>query len=80
MNRPKFPPYDKKIDGFYFATHTKQGRQVTIAAYIDIKKTNYTCKVSIEDLIRHADELVREVVLLTKGFYLICFFVVPIYK
>lgn len=60
-NRPKFLSYDKKMDCFLFMTRTKQNRQVTISVYIDINKTNYTYKTSIEDLIRHADEIIREV-------------------
>jgi len=61
-NRPKFPEYDKQTDRFCFETRTKQGRQITIGVYIDIKKTNYIYKTTIEDLIRHADEIIREVI------------------
>ncbi|CAF3504295.1 unnamed protein product [Adineta steineri] len=58
--RPKFPEYDKKMNNFCFETRAKQGRQVTIDVYMDVKKTNYTHKTSIEDLIRRADNVIRE--------------------
>jgi hypothetical protein len=61
-NRPKYPDYDKKNDNFTFETRTKQGRLVTISVFIDVKKTNYIYKTSVEDLIRHADGIVREVI------------------
>jgi len=64
INRPKFPEYDEKNDCFYFETRTKQDRQITIGVYIEIKKINYIYKTSIEDLIRHADEIIREVIFL----------------
>jgi hypothetical protein len=50
------------MDRFCFETRTKQGRQVTINVYLDIKKSSYIYKTSIEDLIRHADEIIREVI------------------
>jgi hypothetical protein len=51
------------MDRFCFETRTKQGRQVTINVYLSLKKTNYTYKTTIEDLIRNADEIIREVIL-----------------
>ncbi|UJR25382.1 hypothetical protein I4U23_006730 [Adineta vaga] len=58
--RPKFPEYDKKMQHFLFETRTKQGRQVVLGVYVDIKKTNYTFQTSIEDLIKKADNIIRE--------------------
>ncbi len=68
-NRPKFPEYDKQTDRFCFETRTKQDRQITISVYIDIKQTNYIYKTSIEELIRNADEIIREVILFEKYFF-----------
>jgi len=61
LNRPQFPKYDSKENRFYFDTHTRAGRQITITIYNDKKKINYIYKTSIEDLIRHADQVIREV-------------------
>ncbi len=55
------------MDRFCFETRTKQGRQMTISVYISTKKNNYTYKTSIEDLIRHADEIIREYKFTEKG-------------
>ena len=60
-NRPKFPEYDKKLNHFLFETRTKQGRQVAINVYIDMRETNYVYRTSIEELIRKADNVIREV-------------------
>jgi hypothetical protein len=49
------------MDRFCFETRTKQGRQVTISIYLSAKKTNYVYNTTIEDLIRNADEVIREV-------------------
>lgn len=50
------------MDRFRFETRTKQGRQVTISVYLSTKKSNGVYKTTIEDLIRHADEIIREVI------------------
>jgi hypothetical protein len=60
-NRPKFPAHEKNSDCFFFTTRTKQGRKVTIGVHVGANKTNYTYKTSIEDLIRSADQTIREV-------------------
>ncbi|CAF2317793.1 unnamed protein product [Rotaria sp. Silwood2] len=60
MRQPKFPTYDDNDGALYFTTHTKQGRQITINIYIDENKTNYIYQTQIEDLIRHADQFIRE--------------------
>ena len=49
------------MDRFCFETRTKQGRQVTISVYLSAKKINCVYKTTIEDLIRYADEVIREV-------------------
>lgn len=60
-NRPKFSVYEESNDCFYFTTRTRQGRKVTIGVYVEANKTNYTYTTSIEDLIRSADQKIREV-------------------
>ena len=60
-NRKKYPLYEQKNDCIYFTTRTKPGRKVTIGVYVSVKNTNYTLTTSIEDLIRSADQTIREV-------------------
>lgn len=60
-NRPRFPEYNQECGRFCFETRTIQGRGMKIDVYNSMKNTNYIYMTSIEDLIRDADEVIREV-------------------